>query len=40
MTVAPVEVGRPQEDYGEDLVLAKAMGGFAKGVVCGRSVAV
>lgn len=38
MTIASVEIGRPQEYHSEYLVLAGAMGGFAEGVVCGTSV--
>ena len=34
MTVAFVQVCRPQQYYCEDLVLAEAMGWFAERVVC------
>jgi hypothetical protein len=34
MSVAFVQVRRPQQYYCEDLVLAEAMGGFAERVVC------
>lgn len=38
MTIASVEICRPQKYHSEDLVLAGAMGGFAESVVCGTSV--
>jgi hypothetical protein len=38
MAIASVEIRGPQKYHSEDLVLAKAMGGFAECVVCGTSV--
>lgn len=38
MAISSVQIDRPQEDDGEDLVLAEAMGGLAESVVFGMSV--
>lgn len=34
MAISSVKIRGPQQYYSEDLVLAEAMRGFAKGVVC------